>query len=176
LAGCAPGENLALHGTSLIEVQKLMYFLQLAGQNLRLTFVKGRYGPYSDDLRKTLREMEGHFVTGFGDGSASALSAEPLWVVPGALEQAETVLADDGEVMARVQRVIALTEGFDSSYGLELLASACWVAHDIGSRDTTDICQNVQRWTQRKAELFTEDHVMSAVTQLEEQSWLTDIA
>jgi O-acetyl-ADP-ribose deacetylase (regulator of RNase III) len=168
-------ENFALHDTSLIEVQKLVYFLQLAGQDLRLNFVKGRYGPYSDSIRKTLRDMEGHFIVGFGDGSASVLSAEPLRVMPDVVSQADAVLANDAEVMDRVRRVMALTDGFDSTYGLELLATVYWVAHDINSRDTEAIYQDVQRWTQRKAELFTRDHIVAAIDQLDKQSWLTTI-
>lgn len=49
---------------SLIEVQKLMYFLQVAGEDMRLDYAKGHYGPYADNLRKALRSMEGHFITG----------------------------------------------------------------------------------------------------------------
>ena len=39
------------YGLSRIEVQKLAYFLQEAGEPLGLPFVKHRYGPYSDTLR-----------------------------------------------------------------------------------------------------------------------------
>src|SRR5690606_16644171 len=33
---------------SLLEVHKLMYFLQTAGEPLRLRYVKGPYGPYAE--------------------------------------------------------------------------------------------------------------------------------
>ena len=36
---------------TLIEVQKLMYFMQEAGEPLRLNYVKHHYGPYADNLR-----------------------------------------------------------------------------------------------------------------------------
>ena len=39
---------------SLIEVQKLMYFMQEAGQDLRLTYKKAPYGPYAANLRHVL--------------------------------------------------------------------------------------------------------------------------
>lgn len=39
---------------SLVEVQKLAYFLQLAGENLRLEYYAHHYGPYADNLRKAL--------------------------------------------------------------------------------------------------------------------------
>ena len=54
---------------SLIEVQKLMYFLQAAGEGLNLRYQKDRYGPYADNLRHVLLRVEGHFLTGFGDAS-----------------------------------------------------------------------------------------------------------
>jgi O-acetyl-ADP-ribose deacetylase (regulator of RNase III) len=53
---------------SLLEVQKLAYFLQEAGQPLKLAFAKHQYGPYADNLRHVLHRIEGHFVEGFGDG------------------------------------------------------------------------------------------------------------
>ena len=35
---------------TLLEVHKLMYFMELAGDPLRLNHVKGLYGPYSENL------------------------------------------------------------------------------------------------------------------------------
>lgn len=61
------------YGLSKIEVQKLAYFLQEAGEPLKLPFVKHHYGPYSDTLRHALNTMEGHFIRGLGDG----VSADP---------------------------------------------------------------------------------------------------
>lgn len=47
----------ALDGASLLELQKLMYFLQEAGQPLRLKYVMARYGPYADNLNHVLQTM-----------------------------------------------------------------------------------------------------------------------
>src|SRR5437773_1330054 len=54
---------------SLLEVQKLAYFLQQAGENLRLDFAKGPYGPYADKLRHVLNNIEGHYILGIGDAN-----------------------------------------------------------------------------------------------------------
>ena len=53
---------------TLLEVQKLMYFAQVAGEPLKLKFEKGPYGPYADNLRHVLKSMEGHLVSGYVDG------------------------------------------------------------------------------------------------------------
>lgn len=42
---------------TLLEVHKLMYFMQQAGQPLRLQFSKGPYGPYAENLRHVLRTV-----------------------------------------------------------------------------------------------------------------------
>ena len=61
------------YGLSKIEVQKLGYFLQVAGQDLKLHFEKHTYGPYSEELRHALNRMEGHFIVGLGDRLAQSL-------------------------------------------------------------------------------------------------------
>ena len=40
---------------SPLEVHKLMYFMQEAGEPLRLRLAKGPYGPYAENLRHVLR-------------------------------------------------------------------------------------------------------------------------
>lgn len=54
---------------TLLEIQKLAYFLQEAGQPLKLEFQKQRYGRYAETLHFVLQRIEGHFVRGYGDRS-----------------------------------------------------------------------------------------------------------
>ena len=49
---------------SLLEVHKLMYFMQEAGQDLRLKYTAGSYGPYAGNLRHVLIKLDGHFQIG----------------------------------------------------------------------------------------------------------------
>ena len=51
---------------TLLEIHKLMYFMQEAGEGLRLQYNKGLYGPYALNLRHVLSLMEGHFIIGYG--------------------------------------------------------------------------------------------------------------
>ena len=57
---------------SLLEIQKLAYFLQSAGEPLRLHFSKQKYGPYAENLHFVLQRLEGHFLRGYGDRSKEA--------------------------------------------------------------------------------------------------------
>jgi O-acetyl-ADP-ribose deacetylase (regulator of RNase III) len=158
---------------SILEVQKLAYFLQQAGQPLRLKFEKAQYGPYADNLRKSLRNLEGHFISGFGDGSNNRDA--PISVVPAAVEEANRFLAEDTETKNRFDRVASLIEGFETAYGLELLATVHWAAKE-SSRTTAanfeDLVKTVHSWNDRKMELMLPDHIMVAWRQLKEQEWL----
>ena len=164
----------ALELPSLIESQKLMYFLQEAGEPLRLNFAKNRYGPYADNLRHVLRDMEGHYISGFGDGSAPVQEAEPLRVLPGASEAAAPVLDEHPETRERIERVLALADGFETAYGLELLASIHWVAREDAdaAADPERAERDVWAWTPRKGRMFTSEHVRTAWAALRDRGWL----
>ncbi len=160
---------------SLIEAQKLVYFLQIVGEPLRLRFVKGLYGPYADNLRHVLTLVEGHYLVGFGDGSAPVRDAEPIRVLPGAEHEAEKALTAHPETMARIVRVLELADGFESAYGMELLASVHWVAthEDLSAATDPDLATAlVHRWTPRKGRMFTPEHVRVAWQCLHDRGWL----
>lgn len=164
----------ALAAPSLIESQKLMYFLQEAGQPLRLEYKKHLYGPYADNLRHVLRVVEGHYISGYGDGSTPVQEAEPLTLLPGALSEAQPVLSRHPETSQRIERVLELVEGFESAYGLELLATVHWVAHeqDVAEGDLDAVVAGVQSWSSRKERMFTRDHIVTAWRALSERGWV----
>lgn len=160
---------------SPIEIQKLMYFLQVAGEDLRLHFTRGHYGPYSDNLRKALRSMEGHLITGFGDGSKLVQEAEPIKLLPGVSDEADWLLHSYPDTVARIQRVLQLSEGFESAYGMELLASVHWVATREDPKAAADLnvaAQLVGAWNARKHRMMGLAHVVKAWSHLRDEHWL----
>ena len=160
------------YGLSKIEVQKLAYFLQEAGEPLKLQFVKHHYGPYSDTLRHALNKMEGHFIRGLGDGVVEA-EIEPT---EDALAEAEAFISAEGHgaLSAHVERVGRLIEGYQSSYGMELLASVHWVAaHEPGVRSAEEAIAAVHDWNDRKKALMQSDHIKLAWQRLTDEGWLS---
>ena len=103
-----------------------MYFMQVAGEPLKLQYAKATYGPYAENLRHVLNPIEGHFITGYGDAEDSPLV--PLELKSQAVEQAESFLTGQQDTLERFNRVSALFEGFETAYGMELLATVHWVA------------------------------------------------
>lgn len=153
---------------SLIEVQKLMYFLEVVGEDLRLGFEANRYGPYSDLLRRVLRSLEGHQIVGFGDGSAAVEQAEPIRVTAEARAEAEAFLVEHPETSARIDRALDSVAGFESAYSLELLATVHWIASRAAAADKDDdeIVEKVRGWSPRKGRMFTDRHVRVALEAL----------
>lgn len=165
-------ERLNFQPPSLVEVQKLAYFLQASGEPLRLTFVPHHYGPYADNLRKSLRELEGHYISGFGDGSATVDSAEPIEVTVDSEPELDAFIKSYPQTSARIEQVMTEIEGFESADGLELLASVHWLMdHDPAARDSAQqTSQQIAVWSQRKAAAFTQSHVETAWRAIRERA------
>jgi O-acetyl-ADP-ribose deacetylase (regulator of RNase III) len=80
---------------TLLEIQKLLYFLQEAGEPLKLNFGKYHYGPYADNVRHVLSRFEGHFTIGFGENNNNPRT--PIQVLPQALDETESFLHKNRE-------------------------------------------------------------------------------
>jgi O-acetyl-ADP-ribose deacetylase (regulator of RNase III) len=174
VAALARYEEVAF-GASPVETQKLAYFLQVAGEPLKLRFSQGRFGPYADNLRHVLNRLEGHQIVGFGDGTSATAFDAALHVVPPAAAEAAEYLADHPESRERLVRVATLLEGFESAYSLELLATVHWLATVDAPQDADDvdaIARLVGEWSTRKRGLFGRDHVLVAWEHLRAEGWL----
>jgi len=160
---------------SLLEVHKLLYFLQSAGEPLKLRYAKGSYGPYADNLRQVLSRFEGHYTIGYGDGSDKPETEIDL--LPGAREAAATFLSEAraaGASDTRLERVVELIEGFESPYGMELLATVHWVAANDDPAATTldEAVERIHAWTTRKQRTMPREHIELAWNRLRDLGWL----
>lgn len=157
---------------TLIEVQKLMYFMQEAGQPLRLNYAKHHYGPYAKNLAHVLHRIEGYFVAGYQDGGDQP--DKELTIVPGAIEEAEKALAHEPHTHENFNRVADLVDGFETPYGLELLATVHWVATREGATTHEAAVQRVRNWNERK-KAFTPRQVAIAFNTLQSKGWFAAI-
>ncbi len=156
---------------TLLEIQKLAYFLQEAGEPLRLQYKRHIYGPYAHNLNKVLEIMEGHFIQGYGDTQKPDVEIELLC---GATQKADSFLETHREHHARLQRVRELIEGFETPYGMELLSSVHWVARydSTVARNAGEAVQKIHKWTDRKQRMFRSEHICVAWDRLAEKDWL----
>lgn len=165
------------YSLSKIEVQKLCYFAQEAGEPLRLDYTKNQYGPYASKLRHVLNHIDGHYVEGVGDHDRAETE---LQLVKGAEAEADTFLQDHPDSCERMKRLGSLIEGFETPYGMELLATVHWVATRQCERDDFEcILAGVRNWepkkpewNTRKASLMTEGQIRTALERLKTEGWL----
>lgn len=156
---------------SLLEIQKLAYLLQVAGEPLKLQYKAHIYGPYADKLRQVLNRIEGHFTIGYGDGKVGPTDAIKL--LPQAASEATTFLAGAGETRARMEQVAQLIEGFETPLGMELLATTHWVMlHTSGAMDDLEpAVAAIRRWNTRKAKLMGAPQIRAAWERLRATPW-----
>lgn len=156
---------------TLLEIQKLMYFLQEAGEPLKLRFEAGLYGPYAANLNKVLERIEGHLIRGYGDSQKPDTEIELL---PDAVKEADLYLNQHPLPIARVNRVSDLIQGFETPYGMELLSSVHWVCtHGSQKATTAEAAVNaVHAWNDRKRDMFRSEHIRVAYQRLSELVWL----
>lgn len=155
---------------SLLEIHKLMYFMQEAGEELRLRYNKGAYGPYAENLRHVLNVIEGHFIRGYG--AAEDNPETQIEVVPKAVNLAHAFLERHSDTHQRFDRVADLVEGFETPFGMELLATVHWVATREGSATVDEAIEKTYAWNSRKR-MFEPAQIRIAWEMLEQKGWLS---
>jgi O-acetyl-ADP-ribose deacetylase (regulator of RNase III) len=151
--------------TSEFAAEKLSYFLQRFGEKqLRLNFQKGAYGPYSGKVRHILYAVNGYYLKGYEQKDAKPF--EPLEIiVEKALEVQEYIKNNLGiEEHKRLEEVALFIQGFESPYGLELLATVDLLIEENRSFDAALILQKL--WSERKKDIFPQKHIELAVQHL----------
>ena len=118
-----------------------------------------------------LHAIEGHLTVGYDDGGDAP--DKQLALVPGAAEDAAAFLADHPDTRARFDRVSALVEGFESPFGLELLATVHWVMKREEVHSLEDVTARTYAWNERKRQ-FTPRQIGIAVERLSSMEWAAE--
>jgi len=154
---------------TLLEVHKLMYFMQSAGEELNLRYAKGLYGPYAENLRHVLKAIEGHLLSGYTDGGDAP--DKQLKLVPGALEETNAFLEDKSATKERFERVSDLVDGFETPFGLELLSTVHWIICKDQVQSVNDVVVQTYAWNKRKKQ-FSPRQIELALDVLQQKKWI----
>ncbi len=157
---------------TLLEIHKLMYFTQVAGEPLRLNYQEGPYGPYAENLRHVLNTIEGHLISGYADGGDHP--HKPIDLIPGAPEDANGFLQNQQKTTERFKRVSGLVDGFESPFGLELLSTVHWVINKTAVENLEDVIKQTYDWNERKKQ-FSRRQIELAVNVLSQKGWLKNV-
>jgi len=152
-----------------LEVQKLAYFLQVAGEPLRLQFKPHLFGPYADNLFHLLRVLEGHVVRGAVDRGPR----REITLAEGAADNAAQFLSDDKEALRHLRQVAELIQGWETPYGMELLATVHWIAgiEPLARTSVDAAVLGLQNWSEEKKRRFEPSHINMAWEWLSSQGW-----
>lgn len=156
------------YGVTQLEIQKLMYFLQESGEPLRLNFEKAKYGPYANNLNHVLQAIEKHFIKGYGDRTYHS----QIYLLPDGIKKSNLYWEEYPHKLLNFEKVKKLIEGFETPYGLELLATVHWVMMREEIMDTDKIHKYIQDWTPRKKQLFNINHIKIAKTRLQTTNFI----
>ncbi|ENV70692.1 MULTISPECIES: macro domain-containing protein [Acinetobacter] len=164
---------------SLLEIQKLAWFLQRAiekqklSNELKLNFQANFYGPYAVNLGHLLNALDGSYLK----SDKRIPDCDPLdviWFNDQQKQNVQTYLLTEAKgYMAAVDEAATLIEGFESPFGMELLATVDWLIHKEGCQANVDAIQQGlarwpagERWAQRKLDLFKPEHIQYALDKL----------
>jgi O-acetyl-ADP-ribose deacetylase (regulator of RNase III) len=156
---------------TLLEIHKLMYFLQASGENLSLQYVKETYGPYAKNLSHVLNAVEGHMLSGYADGGNNP--KKRLELIPGATDDAGKFLSTQPDTLKRMERVSELVDGFETPFGLELLATVHWLVEN-GADSLNEVIKETYAWNQHKTQ-FSPRQIEIALHRLISLQWVAPI-
>ncbi len=153
---------------TVLEAQKLVYFLQRFGENLRLEFTKGMYVPYADKLTHVLADLDGHYL--FGMKQKTAKPFDKLEINQKEIEQIYSFIDDNctQEQKDRLQKVYDLIEGFESPLGMELLATVDYVIKNELNNGFSEpeLIKRIYAWNERKKALLKANFITVARNRL----------
>lgn len=146
---------------------KLGYFLQRFGETqLRLKIVKGNYGPYSQEIRFLLYALNGYYLKGYEQMDTKPF--ETLELITSKKEEVKHYIdkAASAAEKRRLHQVTELIQGFESPYGLELLATVDFLSSTVKSFDASIIHEKL--WSERKQNMFPIAHIQLAIQHLDQ--------
>lgn len=147
------------YSTNLLVAQKLAYFIQRLGEPLNLEFEKGYYGPYSHRLQHLLKYLNGWYLHFNPDQTRPGTTIKLNYI-----EQVESYSETNLSKLQkeRLYNLTTLIDGFESPYGLELLATVDFIQQQGSVRTPKEIENEISQWTNRKKELMKSYHIQVA--------------
>ncbi|MCG7904842.1 MAG: macro domain-containing protein [Candidatus Thiodiazotropha weberae] len=154
---------------SLLEIQKLAWFLERVIESmdidnpLQLKFKSNNYGPYADKLRHLLDALDGSYLKS-EKRIADSRPFDVIWFDETKREHVKNYLITDScDYLPALEKASEIIDGFESPYGMELLATVDWLITRENCEPTVEAIEEGmhhwpagKRWADRKAGLF--DH------------------
>jgi O-acetyl-ADP-ribose deacetylase (regulator of RNase III) len=170
---------------SLLEIQKLAWFLERAIERLpgtenplNLKFAAHKYGPYANRLEHLLNNLDGSYLHCDKRISDAGIS-DVIWFDQERKTFLQTYLNTEAkEYSDALERTAELIDGFESPFGMELLATVDWLLSQEGVSPTVPAVRDaLMRWdggtgaAARKSKLFDNQALDIAIKRLTSSSF-----
>lgn len=141
--------------------EKICYFLQRFGAEryFNLEFKPKFYGPYSGVIKRVLYHLNGSYIMGYSGMDRRPF--EPLSIVRDAEPAIIQYINSNPELKEIVNNTDTFLTGFYSDFGLELLSTVDYISQEKGSLNKEVILSELEKWSERKRTLFTNDHFLN---------------
>jgi O-acetyl-ADP-ribose deacetylase (regulator of RNase III) len=151
---------------SIFAANKLAYFLQQIGENLKLQFVPYTYGPYAQAVEKVLYALNGKYLNGLEQMNARPF--EPLKLNWAKFEEVERYVKTSltADQVRRLQDLFNVIDGFESTLSLEILASIHYLLSLDASLTQPELLAKIQSWNERKKNVIKEEYIGIALEHL----------
>ena len=156
------GEN-----CSLFVANKLAYFLQRQGSKsfAKIKFQAHHYGPYSHQIDHLVYDLNGSYIKGFEQMSATAF--EPLTMQHERRDEiSKYVRTLNLQELNSLRSALDLISGFESTLALEILASVDFIRQNPGI-SLKDTIAAIHTWSERKNRLFKDEYIKIAYDHLD---------
>ena len=162
----------------LLEIQKLSWFLERAIERfspqdnpLDFQFVAHKYGPYANQLDHLLDSLDGSYLH-CEKRISDAGPADVIWFNDERKTFLQTYLKTEAKrYVEALEYTAAMIDGFESPFGMELLASVDWLLFKEGVAPTVlAVREGLARWPEgageRKNHLFDDRAIGIALERL----------
>lgn len=165
---------------SLLEIQKLAWFLERSIERftpsenpLDLKFVAHTYGPYANRLEHLLDNLDGSYLH-CGKRISDAGPLDVIWFDEGRKAFVQAYLNSEAKAyLPALEFTADLIDGFESPFGMELLATVDWMVYQDGVEpNLPSLRQGLKDWSggagagARKSKLFDDESLSIALSKL----------
>ncbi|MGA2296517.1 MAG: macro domain-containing protein [FCB group bacterium] len=156
---------------NLLVAQKIAYFIQRLGEDLNLSFEKGTYGPYSHQLTHLMKLLNYAYIK-YNENSSSPNTIVEIYShkYPDVENYIDKEL--NKEQKKRARKLIEFIEGFESPFGLEVLATVDFISKETKKKKLQDIQSEIYNWTKRKREIMKPHHIEIAFDRLKKYKFI----
>lgn len=169
---------------SLLEIQKLAWFLERAIERLspadnplNLKFAPDKYGPYANRLDHLLNDLDGSYLH-CEKRISDASPLDVIWFHDERKAFLQSYLKSEAKPYAEaLEYTTALIDGFESPYGMELLATVDWLLAKEGvAPNLSAVREGLRHWrggpgaAERKDRLFDDRALGIALERLTQRA------